>query len=95
MKKAGVILMICQVAALISSCIAGDNLLERNFPNLLGFFAMGIVGVILYVKGSNREAKGKEQENQKTFEARETSSDSKDALEEADKQERLEDEKGL
>ena len=54
MKRAGIILMVVQVLALFGNLMAGGSVFEGGILRLLGFFSFGIVGIILYVKGSGK-----------------------------------------
>lgn len=52
MKIIGIILIILQVVA-----IMGGGVPAGNLPFLLGFFAPGIIGVILLIKSASKQEK--------------------------------------
>lgn len=58
MKIAGIILIILQVVALISKIIQG-GFAGMSFFALIGYFLMGIIGVILLVVDYKKNQKGK------------------------------------
>lgn len=49
MKIAGIILLVVQVLSIIGTAMAGDNIFDYPFPNLIGRFIFGIVGIVLLV----------------------------------------------
>ena len=49
MKIAGIMLIILQVLAVIGSFIGGRNPFRAGFLQLIGFFLLGIIGVILLI----------------------------------------------
>ena len=49
MKIAGIILIVLQVVAVIGSFIGGRNPFKGGIPELIGFFLLGIIGVILLI----------------------------------------------
>ena len=49
MKIAGIILIILQIIAVIGSFIGGRNPFTVGIPELIGFFLIGIIGVILLI----------------------------------------------
>lgn len=61
MIKVGIVLIILQVLALIISFITGSNPFEgRTFANILGYLAIGIVGLILVIIGCSRKHKNED-----------------------------------
>ena len=49
MKITGIVLIVLQLISLIPSLAMGENIFQYGFPNLLGRFALGIIGIILLV----------------------------------------------
>ena len=49
MKVAGIILIVLQVIAFIGSFIGGRNPFTAGIPEMIGFFLIGIIGVILLI----------------------------------------------
>ena len=48
---AGAVLLILQVMSMAGTMMEGTNPFEEGFAYLIGYFAIGIIGVILLVKG--------------------------------------------
>ncbi len=58
MIKIGFVLIILQVLAMIVPFMTGNNPFEgRTFANILGYLAIGIVGLILVIIGYSRKLK--------------------------------------
>ena len=49
MKVAGIMLIVLQIVAVIGSFIGGRNPFKTGLIELIGFFLMGIIGIILLI----------------------------------------------
>ena len=57
MKKAGIILIVLQVFALVGGIVGGSLSIPANFygvGELLGFCLPGIIGIVLLIKGKKK-----------------------------------------
>ena len=68
MKIAGIVLIVLQCVAVISSFISGKNPFNNGFLYLIGYFLCGIVGVILLIVAHKR----KNNANSKKIQTKET-----------------------
>lgn len=64
MKVAGIILIVLQLIVTIVSIIAGDNPFNDGICEIIGYFLVGIIGIILLIVDYRRKEKQKSKQEQ-------------------------------